>query len=70
MISYYYSGNYVIILHVLGIKDVTEVEVISQQFGIKIEINIQDNLLGQTGNSIVLELLSNPMKTWIEMPQR
>ena len=59
-----------IILHVLGIKDVTEVEVISQQFGIEIEINIQDNLLGQTGNPIVLGLLSNPMKTWIEMPQR
>ena len=70
MISYYYSDNFMIILHVSEIKDISEVKASISQYGIEIEFDLKDKLLEDIGKPIILQLLCNPTKTWIQLSER
>ena len=53
-----------------GIKDTTEVKASILKYGIEIEFDLKEKLLEEIGEPIILQLTCNPMKTWIELPER
>jgi HSP20 family molecular chaperone IbpA len=66
----YYSNNFIIVLYIPGIEDISQLEVFISQNEVEIEVKMEGNLVETEGTVLVIQLSSNLSKTYIQLPER